>query len=70
MNLGRIVVARLKRKNNFLRYSARLLITSGNIFRKYYDILNENGFVRLLSHDELSEVFDLIKPLPPHSDGT
>ena len=31
MNSGRIVVARLKRKNNFLRYSARLLITSGSV---------------------------------------
>ena len=32
MNAGRIVVARLKKKkNNFLRYLARLLISSGSV---------------------------------------
>jgi len=37
-----------------------LLIDGANIFKKYYAILNENGFIRLLSLEELNEVFDLI----------
>lgn len=37
-----------------------LIIESANIFKKYYSILNESGFVRLLSYDELNEVLELI----------